>query len=279
MFFKQCKCTDSKNIGNTRVRIDDLITSIKYDGNYCQIGKHNNELYCYTSGGKRFILPNYIHSIFIDIIPEGFIFECEYIGTDGKLGDLANSSLTSLRTAYNNSTDISKDFKVGTFMVFDFIDTLAYDLKYVYRVELLTELMCLVETDYVKQVEYIDFINIYTLKNTGYEGAISKSKTHTQREGKRVKDGIKHKFTNTVDLLCIDTIYGLGKYKGQIGSLVLRDSKGRTVSVGSGMSDSDRNLPRSYYINKIIEIGYWTIKDTYLQPVFKRVRDDKEKED
>ena len=53
-----------------------------------------------------------------------------------------------------------------------------------------------------------------------------------------------------------------------VGSLVLQESTGRLVSVGSGMSDEDRNKPSSYFVGKVVEIEYEQIADTYIQPTF-----------
>jgi DNA ligase-1 len=111
--------------------------------------------------------------------------------------------------------------------------------------------------------------------NKGWEGMYLKHKTHTQRAGKRVNDAIKLKFRATADLLCVDMEPGEGKYEGMIGSLILRDSEGRLVSVGSGLNDIDRQRPDMYFINKVIEIEYEQIIDTYIQPTFVRIREDK----
>ena len=98
--------------------------------------------------------------------------------------------------------------------------------------------------------------------------------------GKRQNTAIKDKGTRlTADLKCIDIIGGEGKYQGLIGSLVLINSSGVTVNVGSGMSDFDRQKPYDYYIGKIVEIKYEQVIDTYIQPIFICVREDKTKED
>ena len=97
--------------------------------------------------------------------------------------------------------------------------------------------------------------------------------------GKRVNHSIKLKYRPTADLLCIDVEQGEGKYTGMIGSLVLQDMTGRVVKVGSGLSDFDRTMLSGHFINSIIEIEYEQIMDTYIQPTFIRVRDDKTKEE
>jgi len=114
----------------------------------------------------------------------------------------------------------------------------------------------------------------------GWEGTVSidhqqqwvssKSRPFTQ---------IKRKDRRDADLLCIGVNSGTGKYEGMIGSLRLQDSKGRIVDVGSGMTDADRQVVPAYYIGSVIEIVYEQLLQTYIQPIFVRVRDDKTKED
>ena len=64
-----------------------------------------------------------------------------------------------------------------------------------------------------------------------------------------------------------------------IGALVLEDSQGRRVSVGSGLTDGDRNEHYNAFEGKVVEIEYEQIIDTYIQPTFIRVRYDKTKEE
>ena len=114
----------------------------------------------------------------------------------------------------------------------------------------------------------------------GWEGTVcidhqqhwkaSKSRPHTQ---------IKRKDRRDADLLCIGWKGGTGKYKGLIGSLTLRDSKGRVVDVGSGLSDAERRKTPSDYVDSVIEIVYEQMLDTYIQQIFVRVREDKTKEE
>ena len=61
--------------------------------------------------------------------------------------------------------------------------------------------------------------------------------------------------------------------------MVLRDKKGRIVAVGSGLDDIDRIRKYNYFLNKVIEIEYEQIMDTYIQPVVICRREDKSIED
>ncbi len=64
-----------------------------------------------------------------------------------------------------------------------------------------------------------------------------------------------------------------------IGALLLEDSKGRVVSVGSGLSDDQRRVNSMYFVGRVIEIEYEQILDTYIQPIIKCIRADKTAED
>jgi len=86
---------------------------------------------------------------------------------------------------------------------------------------------------------------------------------------------VKYKKRPTVDLLCIGTAKGEeGKqYEHAIGSLILQDSKGRTVNVSSGLSKELRFKDPDTFIGKVIEIEYEQIIDTYIQPAFICIRE------
>lgn len=112
----------------------------------------------------------------------------------------------------------------------------------------------------------------------GWEGLMCVEPSSHYTYGKRGNHIVKLKYRKTADLLCIGIEAGEGKYLGMIGSLVLKDSIGRTVKVGSGLDDIDRDK-RVMYIGKIIEIEYEQILDTYIQPTFVRIRYDKQLSD
>ena len=93
------------------------------------------------------------------------------------------------------------------------------------------------------------------------------------------------KAVNTVDLLCVDTFEGKGKYVGRLGGLsCVGEIEGKLikVNVGSGLTDHHRAMPDSEFIGKIIEVKYNTIikdnnNDYYslFLPRFVQVRFDK----
>jgi DNA ligase-1 len=117
------------------------------------------------------------------------------------------------------------------------------------------------------------------LVTDGWEGAMLAEPDEVYHIGKRVNHSIKLKYRNTADLRCIATETGEGKYEGLIGSLVLQDSRGRIVSVGSGLLDVHRTKPEHFFVGKIVEIEYEQLMATYIQPTFIRLREDKHESD
>ena len=215
-----------------------------------------------------------------------FILEAEYIAdTNGKLGNRGKAAkLTTYRLNFEKGIDNHCEEGKDIFKVFDClecsghynIDTL---VPFTDRLNVLKQLKL---GKHLQIVEYTVPKNLSALQelaqslvNQGYEGMYLKSPTHLYYPGKRVNDAIKLKLRPTVDLLCIDMEEGEGKYTGLIGSLVLKDRKGRLVKVGSGLTDSDRNQSKDYYVGKVIEVEYEQILDTYIQPTFIGIREDK----
>lgn len=277
MFIEQCKGKDIDNVPTSKLLQDNWYLSRKFDGNYVQIHKVGKDVKFYTSGNKEFFIPEVANEL-VALNPENsFILECEYIGTsDGKLGDRTKAcKLTTYRTNFEKGLSTSFDSR-ERFKAFDLIIP---DISFVDREQILDNLKL---GNFINKVSYFGPMTLAEAKDTaklwcnqGFEGCYIKQFTHLQEAGKRVNTAVKLKYRKTADLLCIDIIEGTGKYVGQIGSLVLKDSNGRIVAVGSGLSDYDRSRLHSYYIGKIIEIEYEQIIDTYIQPTYIRVRDDK----
>ncbi|TVX85990.1 ATP-dependent DNA ligase [Paenibacillus agilis] len=99
---------------------------------------------------------------------------------------------------------------------------------------------------------------------------------------------LKVKEMHTVDLQVLELEEGSGKYKGTLGAIVV-DYKGYRVGVGSGFTDTERNMlwntkdiKELSLIGKIAEIQYFeesSNEDGGISlrfPVFKRIRDDKD---
>lgn len=270
---------------------DIFSVSTKYDGNQIFIVKRNNKVTWFTSDFKQFDIPGLgtelLHNKSDFILVTEFMYNCE-----GKLGDRKHSAiLTTLRTCWNKSIANPLSFKEELcnikvfdcipYLVTDLCSFLSYDLLQENRLEVASLLF------FPAQISKTKFklmtgaeAKLYSKKlvNEGWEGVMCIDPKSKYQAGKRVNYSVKLKYRKTADLLCIDVVAGeIGsKYETSIGSLVLQDSDGRIVSVGSGLDDSDRKPELSdYYIGKIIEIEYEQIMDTYIQPVYVQVRLDK----
>lgn len=85
----------------------------------------------------------------------------------------------------------------------------------------------------------------------GYDGYVLHDVTAPWVDGRSKTAVIKVKPLVTLDLEVVDVVPGLGKHAGRIGALVCRGSFG-TVSVGTGLSDADRD---QNWIGQIVEIA------------------------
>ena len=274
---KQCKGKMIDSVPASRLLLDGYYASTKYDGNYCQIHKIGNDVTIYSSGNKPIKL-NDLEEWLVENNSTDFILEAEFIGTSlGKLGDRTKCGMmTTWRT--NTAKGLPCNIVDNKFVIFDIIAKGNFDER--------LKLLSTITLPYNLRVAEFQLVDISSANilasqacNNGWEGIFLKHCTHTQREGKRVNDAIKIKRRPTADLLCIGITEGEGKYKGMIGSLNLIDSKGRQVQVGSGLDDAARSALANKYINKIIEIEYEQIIDTYIQPTYICVRLDKTKAD
>lgn len=89
----------------------------------------------------------------------------------------------------------------------------------------------------------------------GFEGAIVKN-ANMPWENKRSKHMLKLKEVKDTSLLCIG-VQPHSKNPNWIGSLECQSSDGKLkVSIGSGLTESDRVLPASHFIDKIIDVKY-----------------------
>ena len=281
---KQNKGKDIHKIPKSKLVDKPYYYSTKFDGHWVSILFDRYEVVMWTSGGKSFMLTGLADYILRNFT-EPFHIECEYTyGCLGKLGDRGKSArLTTYRTNYAKGNPDKGSPLKDNFYVLDRLDM--PDKQFRERLGSLTKLfenrswftvpkqsVCLNLKDgqHRAQQDVLD----------GYEGGMLKDPDHIYQPGKRTNDIIKIKPRKTADLLCIDTKEGEGKYAdGMIGALLLRDSAGRTVWAGSGLSDEQRNLAELEFIGKVVEIEYERIDETYIQPIIKHIRYDKSAEE
>jgi len=265
--------------------------STKYDGNQIFISIDSSKVRFFTSDWKEFSLPkiaNALSNIKTNMV---LIGEMLY-DSDGKLGarTKVQGKITTERVNFSKGLSCSLDEEKVTIMLFDML-TIGIDGIPIVKLDTSGRFFNLNTLSKIlpKQLQIINPI-VLSGKDTqgyakelvkdGWEGVMLMEPEQPYFRGKRVNHSIKLKYRPTADLLCINITNGDGKYEGMIGALVLEDSIGRTVQVGSGLSDNDRELDNAFnYIGKVIEIEYEQIMDTYQQPTFIMVRKDKTKED
>ena len=278
---KQNKGKDLHKIPKSKLVDGIYILSKKYDGHYVQIKYDGTSVQFWTSGGKEFYLSGMASDIIqSDLKP--FHIECEFnYDCEGKLGDRGKSAiLTTHRTNFLKGISDRGEPHKHIFRILDILD-LPNTIFY-HRTLSIKERF----GDWDKWFMVPTFITCPSLEaaqltverwyREGYEGGMLKNPEHIYQPGKRTNDIIKLKPRPTADLLCIDWKEGTGKYVGMIGSLLLRDFEGRTVWAGSGLDDSAREVSKvDSYLNKVWEIEYERIDDTYIQPIIKRPREDK----
>jgi ATP-dependent DNA ligase len=268
----------------------EYIVSTKYDGNQIFITKVGADVRMFTSDWKEFSIAIIVEEL--KDLDYDFVVVGEYMhDSAGNLGcRTLSAKLTTYRTNFKKGLLNQKEDEEKTNIVlFDYLEVLGgcsiiTDVPYSERLANLDEL----EYDTLNS-KHLNIINYETLIgedarlkaealiNDGWEGAMLVEPDSPYEIGKRVNHSIKLKNRPTADLECIAINAGEGKYAGLIGSLTLLDSHGRTVDVGSGLSDGERLYGEHYFVGKIIEIQYEQILDTYIQPTYVRIRDDKTK--
>ena len=267
------KVMKAKTYGKDANKFDSKKTymvSIKYDGHLIQIHQVGDKTRWFTSNGKEFELD-------IEMPPGNYILLAEFIyDCEGKLGDRGKSAiLTTLRTNFNKGIKSNIDISKVELKVFDLVGDASFSHRYKALNMIVPEWA--VYQDVMTGEAALEYAK--AVVRDGWEGVVLRDPTAPYEPGKRVHHMIKVKFRKTADLRCIGVEEGEGKCNG-IGALVLQDKEGRVVKVGSGLDYSEATRQDAEaYIGKIIEIEYEQILDTYIQPVFKHIREDKEESD
>jgi ATP-dependent DNA ligase len=255
-----------------------LISPIKYDGNYVVVEVINTKVKFTTSGGLNYTHTDRGGDIF-NMVIDGY-YLAERIYDKGLLGQRFKCNLTGPK---KDQKSTGHTYKVFDYLSIDDYRSGKTRLPYYQRqVSLNSSGIPKDKIASLTILENIKELENYFLQATenGYEGimVINPDWCWTDTTSRKV-DFCKYKKRPTADLKCIDTELGEGKYTGLIGALVLEDSEGRIVRVGSGLSDELRNYHEDYFIGKIIEVEYEQLKDTYIQPVFLGIRQDKDTSD
>jgi ATP-dependent DNA ligase len=251
-----------------------LMAQKKFDGNYTVTEVRNGRITHYTSGGLNYTHTDNGSSCFEHAIDGYYI--AERISGLGKLGARVKCNLRGPKA---NQTSTNHTYKVFDYLSIDDYEKGSTNKPYYTRYEEL--LLSNVYHEYIAGftiIENKDQLNDYlkSVVKDGYEGLMLINPDWKWSDTKSRKiDFCKYKKRPTADLLCTGFIEGEGKYTGMIGSLILEDSSGREVRVGSGLNDNHRSNHPLMYINKVIEIEYEQIIGTYIQPSFIGIREDK----
>lgn len=253
-----------------------LYASIKYDGNSTVTEVRNGCIKHFTSGGLRYTSTD-DGSLVFALVKDGY-YLAERIHGEGKLGARDRCNLRGPKSA---QTSTGHNYKVFDYLTLEEYEQGSSSRPYIERYQ---DVIDNIHIDSVASIkEIVDRGNLeWTLSNVvkrGYEGLMLMSRDYRWVNTKSRKVSLcKYKKRRTADLLCIGITDGEGKYEGMVGALLLQDSRGRTVSAGSGLSDYDRNLSTTH-IGRVYEIEFERIADTYIQPTLIRCREDKTKED
>ena len=279
MSVKQNKGKDLHKVPKSKLSDGPYYISKKYDGHYIQIQYSKGEVTMWTSGGKEFYLDslgNYIKEKF----SEDFHIECEYnYNCEGFLGDRGKSAiLTRYRTRFEKGMLVVGHPKKDIFRVLDIVDSKdRFDERLNKIVDLFLGLeWFMIPTQIIVPSLLACELIAKRWVSEGYEGGMLKAPNHIYQPGKRVNNIIKIKPRLTADLLCVAWKDGTGKYANMIGALLLEDSKGRKTWAGSGLSDYQREMDPEYFVGQVVEIQYERIDDTYIQPIIKEIRNDKQ---
>lgn len=275
-FIKQCKGTDSDTVHNLATywhKGGAWYSSVKYDGQYAQIHITKDSVIFYTSSGKP-----YTNAALVDelqkCIPHNMkpiVLEAEYLGDGfGKLGGRSDAAVvTTARTAFAKGIGYSAMHQIR---IFDIIEDETFAVR-MQDLDILAE--AFKDSELIGVIEYKICTSLENARiacaqmvERGWEGIYCKSVLHTQEAGKRVKTAFKFKLKNTTIVKIVGIDEGTGKYAGQIGAFICEDENGMRVNVGSGLTDSIRQLSPAAVIGLKIRINYERIDQTYIFPIF-----------
>lgn len=257
-----------------------VIASIKYDGRNTIVHKKGNNITYETSGGKEFRLVN---NEPFDQLPDGHFFaEMLGNGIEGKLGDRIHSGIQT--SCMSNTSKKLLNHHKPNWKIFSYLNNADYTSgkasgRYktiLTRIDFWNRSL---QADFCPRfiiVENEQELRHYykTIISEGWEGLmVAQPDMLWNNSTSRLKTLCKLKGRYTIKGICIDTLDGEGKYSNMIGSLVIKLDTGIVVSVGSGLTDYERQT--GSFIGKVIELEYEQLsKDGIpLQPTFISIRE------
>ncbi len=266
------------------------LVQIKYDGVRIITIKKEDKITFRTRNGKEVNLP--ILAKAISKIEGDIVLDGEMTIASGKLEDRTKVSGMINSAMHGGSIDeYLLVYNIFDAMILKHWEEMKCPVVYTHRLKMVRLLVDEISNCGIDIAFTFKALNKESLEkqydmfiNLGYEGLILKDENHLY-SFKRSKDWIKLKEIKETDLVCYDIIGGEGKYEGLIGSLRCSgtvEDKEVYVDVGTGLTDSDRELPHHAFINKTIEVKYnsviqdrTTLKYSLFLPRFVEVRYDK----
>jgi hypothetical protein len=272
VFTPQTKGMDIGKVSSARIpdELDHVHWSLKYDGHYVQIHRLEDEVVWFSSSGKIIGMPTLLEGRLLLALEVGDIVEAEYHVGEGKLGDRVKCGRQTTRRveALKGVNILPWDDSIERIAIFSVVQGNKQSIADVCNTMLWKDCFMVKHT----RVRYKNALYVTAKKwiDEGYEGIVVRTIDWKPSLGKpRTPTLIKLKHTREVLLKCVGTIAGKGKYKGQIGSLVLNTSgnvPAPLVNVGSGLTDAQRGMPQDFFIGRLIRIAYFDKKKNYTQP-------------
>lgn len=257
-FIKQYKGKDLSKVPLSKLEKDNWYVGIKYDGNYCQIHKKGQEIWMFTSSGKRFAILELIDELLT--VNHDFIIEAEFNNnsTGLKLNDRKFSSTGTARSNFEKNIPTSMyNSQLRVFDVLYWNEIIAVHNNFCDRKHLLLNF----DLDRVKSVKFIgsstlDYCKDFSqrLIKEGSEGAFAFHSSHIFKDKGRSNLAIKIKADNKKIMKCIG-VKPSETVDWEIGSLILEDEKGLFQPFG-GLSSKLRTSSPIDLIGKNFEVRY-----------------------
>jgi DNA ligase-1 len=251
------------------------IVEPKYDGLRCVMIFSKGEGVVLSRNGKPLYNVGHIVEELLPLVKEG-VLDGEIYGSDW--ADSASTFRASKATKTSES---------GKFHMFDYLTLEDFKNRTCKK----TWLNRKAELDHIPDTEHAIKVRSQIVENTeqawdkakefleqGFEGAVAKNPA-SHYSFDRNLDWVKLKFSDTYDVVILDTEEGTGRNKGRLGAFICK-YKNNKVKVGGGYTDKEREdfwKDKQKYIGLTLECAAQEVtKDDSLRfPVYKRIRHDK----
>ena len=238
--------------------------STKYDGVRVIAFIKDGDVILKTRQGKALRIDSLVNAM--RDMPEG-VYDGELVDGDGKMAGRSTISGSVTKCIRGTADDISG----YTYCIFDYVKTDEWDNKrgqsdYGERYRSLTDIIHkygtgvgIIRADQIVLRSQAEVDGMYEdLVDRGYEGLILRYPENLYTWA-RTPLLIKKKAIKDCVLTCVDVKEGTGKYEGLIGALVCKgkvEDKHVSVSLGTGLSDHDREEAHEYFVGHKVEAQY-----------------------